>query len=107
MTSRACRNCPAVPVGERGVHNPPPWLVANRLLSHRPSGPGGVTFKNAGDQMSVVGASWIQISVHNWLCVNEQGRCWEGARMGLETLKSKIPGHQRGTPPAPPPPPPS
>ncbi|GAB0492777.1 hypothetical protein MMPV_004047 [Pyropia vietnamensis] len=61
------RNCLAVPVGERDVHNPPPRLVADRLLTRRPSGPGGVTYKNAGDQMSVVGAAWIQFMVHSWL----------------------------------------
>lgn len=68
------RNCPAVPVGERDVHNPPPRLVADRLLTRRPSGPSGVTYKNAGDQMSVVGAAWIQFMVHSWLRhIPEQG----------------------------------
>lgn len=74
------RNCPPVPVGERDVHRPPPQLVAERLLTRRPSGPARVAYKHAGDQMSVVGAAWIQFMVHSWLRHIPEDRSTAGDR---------------------------
>lgn len=57
------RNCPGLPPGARRVNTPDPFLVAQKLLARRPSGPNNAYFKPAGDQLNILAAAWIQAMV--------------------------------------------
>lgn len=57
------RNCPGYPPGSRRENTPDPWLVSQKLLARRPSGPNNAYFKPAGDQLNILAAAWIQAMV--------------------------------------------
>lgn len=57
------RNCPGYALGSRRENLPDPFLVAQKLLARRPSGPDGTFFKPAGDQLNILAAAWIQAMV--------------------------------------------
>lgn len=57
------RNCPGYAPGARRVNTPDPFLVAQKLLARRPSGPNNAYFKPAGDQLNILAAAWIQAMV--------------------------------------------
>ncbi|CAM9858665.1 unnamed protein product [Ectocarpus sp. 4 AP-2014] len=61
------RNCPGYAPGSRRENIPDPFLVAQKLLARRPSGPNKDFFKPAGAQLNILAAAWIQAMVHDWV----------------------------------------
>lgn len=57
------RNCPGYAPGTRREMIPDPFLVSQKLLARRPSGPNGDYFKPAGAQLNILAAAWIQAMV--------------------------------------------
>lgn len=57
------RNCPGYAPSARREMKPDPFLVAQKLLARRESGPNGDYFKPAGAQLNILAAAWIQAMV--------------------------------------------
>eukprot|EP00904_Undaria_pinnatifida_P006812 jgi/Undpi1/3260/HiC_scaffold_15.g06634.m1 len=61
------RNCPGYPPNKRRELIPDPFVVAEKLLARRCSGPDSTYFKPAGAQLNILAAAWIQAMVHDWM----------------------------------------
>ncbi|CAN0074799.1 unnamed protein product, partial [Laminaria digitata] len=61
------RNCPGYAPHKRREMTPDPFLVAQKLLARRPSGPDNAYFKPAGAQLNILAAAWIQAMTHDWM----------------------------------------
>lgn len=63
------RNCPGYAPSARRVLTPDPFLVAEKLLARRESGPNRDNFKPAGAQLNILAAAWIQaMTVRGRIC---------------------------------------
>lgn len=78
------RNCPGYAPGARRVNTPDPFLVAQKLLARRPSGPNNAYFKPAGDQLNILAAAWIQAMVVSETSDMQLGiQMWAGGAAGM------------------------
>lgn len=74
------RNTPGYAPGCRREMIPDPFLVAQKLLARRLSGPNGDYFKPAGAQLNILAAAWIQAMVVSFKALVE-GFCGRGKYM--------------------------